>query len=140
MASYNKYHQFVEDLIEGVHDFDAHTFKIALSNTAPNASTHAVRADITELTTGAGYTQDGHTTNISSTNDSSGTVAPAASDVVITAASGSIGPFRYAIFYNTTPSSPADPLISWWDYGSSITLNDTESFTVDFGASVFSLA
>ena len=59
---------------------------------------------------------------------------------MITAAVGTIGPFRYAVLYNTTPTSPADPLIAVWDYGSSITLNDTETFTVDFGASLLTLA
>jgi hypothetical protein len=37
---------------------------------------------------------------------------------------------------NSTASKP----IGWWDYGSSITLNDTETFTVDFGASILTLA
>jgi hypothetical protein len=36
------------------------------------------------------------------------------------------------VLYNDTPTSPADPLVGWWDYGSSITLLDTETFTVDF--------
>ena len=49
-----------------------------------------------------------------------------------TAAGGSIGPFRYAVLYNDSPTSPADPLIGWWDYGSSITLATGETFTVDF--------
>ena len=57
------------------------------------------------------------------------------SDVVFTAAGGSIGPFRYAVVYNDTPTSPADPLIAWFDYGSSITLLTGETFTADFDAS-----
>jgi hypothetical protein len=61
-------------------------------------------------------------------------------DVVFTASGGSFGPFRYAVVYNDTPTSPADPLVCWWDYGSSISCNDGEKFTVDFGASVFTIA
>jgi hypothetical protein len=132
MVAYNKYQNFVEDLIEGVHDFDAHTFKIMLSNTAPNASTHTVRADSSELGAGSGYTSGGNTTTIT-TSEASGTGKVVGADPATwTAASGTIGPFRYAILYNDTPTSPADPLIGWWDYGSSITLADTETFTVDF--------
>ena len=69
-----------------------------------------------------------------------GTVTVTAADKIITASGGTIGPFRYAIMYNDTPAAPADPLIAWWDYGSSITLADGESFTLDFGASLFTLA
>jgi hypothetical protein len=131
LATYNKYQNFVEDLIEGVHDFDAHTIKVMLSNTAPNAATHTVRADSSELSGGGGYTSGGTATTIT-TSEASGTAKVVGTDVVFTAAAGTIGPFRYAILYNDTPSSPADPLIGWWDYGSSITLADTETFTVDF--------
>jgi hypothetical protein len=69
---------------------------------------------------------------VSSSAQTTGTYKLVLADVVFTAAGGSIGPFRYAVLYNDTPTSPADPLIGWWDYGSSITLADTETFTVDF--------
>ena len=141
MATYNKYQNFVEDLIEGVHDWDAHVFKVMLSNTAPNAATHAVRADVTELGAGNGYTSGGTATTIT-TSETTGTAKVVGTDVVFTASGGSIGPFRYAILYNDTPTSPADPLVGWWDYGSAVTLADTETFTVDFdpSAGIFTLA
>lgn len=144
MAAFNKYQQFVDDLGAKVHDLigtagsTADVLKVMLSNTAPNAATHAVRADVTELSTANGYTSGGSSTaNVGS--ESGGVLTVVGTDVVFTAAGGSIGPFRYAILYNDTPTSPADPLIGWWDYGSSITLLDTETFTVDFGASLFTI-
>lgn len=132
MASYNKFLQFTKDLVDGVHDFDAHTFKVALTNTAP-VNTNTVLANITQISNGNGYTTGGTATSMS-TSTSSGTAKVTGTDVVFTASGGSVGPFRYAVLYNDTPSSPADPLMAWWDYGSSVTLADTETFTVDFDA------
>ena len=141
MASYNKYNIFVEDLANGVHDIfgTTHTFKILLSNTAPNAATHAVEADATEISAGNGYVAGGVDIDNDATR-TTGTVTVTAADKTITGSGGTIGPFRYAIMYNDTPAAPADPLIAWWDYGSSITLADGESFTLDFAASLFTLA
>lgn len=133
MASYNKFLQFTKDLVDGVHDFDAHTFKVALTNSAP-VNTNTVLANITQISNGNGYTTGGSTTSIS-TSTSSGTAKVTGTDVVFTASGGSVGPFRYAVLYNDSPTSPADPLMAWWDYGSSVTLADTETFTVDFDAS-----
>lgn len=45
-----------------------------------------------------------------------------------------------AVLYNDTPSSPADPLIGYWDYGSSITLQIGETFTTDFGSSILTVS
>jgi hypothetical protein len=103
-----------------------------LTNTAP-VSTNSVRADLTEISAGNGYTAGGTATTIT-TSRTTGTFKAVGTDVVFTASGGTIGPFRYAELYNDTPTSPADPLIAWWDYGSSITLQIGETFTVDFDA------
>lgn len=134
MAAFNKFHAFVEHLAEKVHNLGADTLKLALSNTAP-ANTNTVFADITEISAGNGYTAGGTAVTISSSAQSSGTYKLVLADVVFTASGGTIGPFRYPVLYNDTPTSPADPVIAWWDYGSSVTLADGETFTVDFDAS-----
>jgi hypothetical protein len=141
MAVYNKFQDFVEQLLLGKHDFSAagHVFKVYLSNAAPSASADAVKADLAEISAGNGYTAGG--TDVQNTlSETTGTATVAGTDVVFTAAGGSIGPFQYVVLYNDTQTSPADPLVSWWDYGSALTLLDTETFTVDFGASIFTLA
>ncbi len=132
MATYTKFNAFTENLINGVIDFDGHTFKVMLTNTAPVA-TNSVKADLTEISAGNGYTAGGTATTISVTR-SSGTTKVVGTDVVFTASGGTIGPFRYASLYDDTPTSPADPLVAFWDYGSSVTLNSGETFTVDFDA------
>ena len=134
MASFVKYQQFVEDLGNKVHDLVVtnDTLKIALTNTAPNVATHAVLADITEISAGNGYTAGGAAATVTSGAQASGVFRLILADPATWTATGSVGPFRYAVLYNDTPSSPADPLIGWWDYGSSITLSSGETFAVDF--------
>ena len=131
MATFSKFNCFTEDLAEKVHNLGADTLKVLLTNTAPTAS-NTVKANLTEISAGNGYTAGGTAASITSSAQSSGTYKLVLADVVFTAAGGSIGPFRYAILYNDTPTSPADPLIGWYDYGSSITLADGETLTVDF--------
>jgi hypothetical protein len=138
MATFNKFQQFAEDLGSGVHNFLAagHTLKVYLSNATPSASLDAVKADLAEITN-----QNGYTAPVDIQNDLSetgGTATVTAVDVVITA-SGAVGPFQYAVIYNDTPSSPADPLIGWYDYGSAVTLANGETFTVNFGASLLTI-
>jgi len=141
MAAYVKYQQFPEDLGNKVHDLvgTQDTLKVMLSNTAPNVATHAVRSDASEISAGNGYTSGGVDID-NDGSESGGTLTVTAVDKTITASGGSIGPFRYAILYNDTPTTPADPLIAYWDYGSSITLADAETLTLDFGASLLTLA
>ena len=138
MASFNKFNQFIEDLAHGVHDLKtgtSHVLKVLLTNTAP-VSTNAVKADLTEISSGNGYSAGGNSVGTITGAQTSGTFKlTGATDPVFTASGGSIGPFRYAVLYNDTPTSPADPLIGFWDYGSSVTLNNGETFTVDLDQS-----
>lgn len=138
MASFNKFNVFVENLAEKVHDLGADTLKIMLTNTAP-AATNAIKADITEISAGNGYVAGGTQSTIASSSQTSGTYKLVLNDVVFTASGGTIGPFRYAILYNDTPTSPAKPLIGYYDYGSSITLQAGETFTVDYNATTGAL-
>lgn len=141
MASFQKFQDFVEQLAKGVHQLHAagHTLKVYLSNTAPDAAADAVKADLAEISAGNGYAAGGADIQ-NDASETGGTLTVTAVDVVFTASGGSIGPFRYAVIYNDTPTSPADPLVAWYDYGSSITIGDGETFTVDFGASLLTLA
>jgi hypothetical protein len=131
MASFNKFQQFVEDLAKKVHDLSADTLKVCLCATAPVA-TNAVYADLTPITAEHGYSAGGTQATIVSCEQTSGTVKLILNDVIFTASGGTIGPLRYAVLYNDTPSSPADPLIGYWDRGSEVTLQDGESLTADF--------
>lgn len=132
MAAYNKFNQFVEDLSKKVHNVATDLLKIMLVNSPAPVATNTVKANLTEIAAGNGYAAGGTAITITTSTQTSGTFTLAGNQVVFTAAAGAIGPFRYPVFYNDTPISPADPLIAWWDYGSSITLNDGETFTVKF--------
>lgn len=129
MAAYNKFNAFVADIANKVHNLGSDTLKIMLTNTAP-VSTNAVKTDITEISAGNGYTAGGMTVSVSSSTQSSGLykLVPNTGSQPVVNATGAVGPFRYAVIYNSTAAS--GNLIGWWDYGSSISLANGDSFTV----------
>ena len=136
MATFNKFEDFVRALCEGEHNLDGtDTLECYLTNTTPSASADSVKTDLAEISTGNGYTGAEDTTNTGS--ESSGTYTVSGTDIVITA-TGSVGPFRYVVLFNEDHAT--DGLIGWWDYGSSITLSSGETFTIDFGANIFTVA
>ena len=108
MAAYNKFQQFVEDLGNGVHNLTSHTLKLALSNTAPTNTdqTFAPASSHPPPASANGYTSGGESLTNTAFSQTGGTATPAADKVVYTVASGQLGPFRYAILYNDTPTSP----------------------------------
>jgi len=134
MASFVKFNPFVEALAEKVHNLGSDQLTIALTNTAPSAA-NSVLTDITQIS----YTNcSSRNITTSSSSQTSGTYSLVTADLTLTASGGTVGPFRYVVMYNDTSAS--DNLIGYYDYGSSITLNDTETFTIDFGATTLTLA
>lgn len=132
MASFNKFNSFVEALAEKTHNLGSDTLKVMLTLAAPVAS-NTVKANLTEISAGNGYTAGGTATTISSSTQTAGTYKLVCTDVVFTASSGAMADFRYAVLYNDTATN--DELIGWWDYGSTVSLASGETFTVDFDAS-----
>lgn len=127
MASFNKFNSFVEALGKKVHNLNSDTLKIALTNSAPSASNTQL-SDITQIANGNGYTTGGTAVGSNAYSQTGGTAKLTGNDVTFTA-SGSMGPFRYAVIYNDSATN--DELIGWWDYGSSVTLATGETFTID---------
>ena len=135
MASFVKFQPFVENLAEKVFNLGSDTLKLVLTNTAP-VNTQSVLDLVTNHPPPAatnGYTAGGNTITISTSAQASGTYKLVLADSVFTASGGNLGPFRYPILYDDTAAS--DQLIAYWDYGSSITLADGETFTFDCDAS-----
>jgi hypothetical protein len=139
MVAFQKFNSFQSELLKGSHRLAAagDVIKAMLTNTAPIAA-NAVKADITEITAAFGYPAGG--TDIQNDVTLAGGVGQLTGvDVTWTAAGGSFGPFRYVVMYNDTQTVPAKPLIGFYDYGSAISVNDTESFTLDYGATVLTI-
>jgi hypothetical protein len=136
MATFVKFHDFAEQLGRGVHQLHAagHTVMVYLSNVQPSASTHTVKANIAGATEQNGYAAADIQNDLTETG---GTATMSGVNVVWTATGAGFGPFRYAVLYNDTPTTPlADPLIGYWDYGSSISVLAGETFTVNFPGNV----
>jgi len=128
MATFTKFDPLVEALAEGVHNWQTNTLAIALTASAPSAA-NGVLGDITQIS----YTniQDGTTTgrNVSGVTSSqtSGVYTLDAADLVLTA-TGTVPAFRYLVLYNDTAAS--DPLIGYYDYGTTVNLLNGETFTI----------
>ena len=132
MATYVKYYDFADQLVRGVHDFDAHTFKIALSNTAGDiALTKTMLSEITQISATNGYTTGGTATSLTM-SEATGTMTVQGTQVVFTANTGTMATFQYYILYNDSATSPSKALIAGWDHGSTVSLADGESFTIKF--------
>jgi hypothetical protein len=137
MATYQKFNQFVEDLSHKVHDMSSDAFTVALTAAASApVATNSVLADLTEIS----YTN--LSTRVLATPTTSaqttGTFTQLWPDLVLTA-SGAVATFRYVVIYNDTPTSPANPLIAFYDFGSDLTLASGETLTIDFTTSSFTI-
>lgn len=136
MATYNKFNQTVEDWLEGVYTSSTDQFTVALcTNANAPVATNSVLADLTEIA----YTNlSSQNITTSSSGQTSGTFTQLFTDLVLTA-SGAVATFRHVVVYNNTPTSPANPLLCWYDYGSNLTLASGETLTLDWTTSSFTV-
>ena len=127
MATFTKFNSFVEAVCEGKHNLASDQLVVALcaAASAPVA-TNTVLADLTTIA----YTNLS-TRNITtaSSGHTAGTYTLKLTDLVLTA-SGTVETFRYVVIYDDTASS--DELIAFYDHGSNVTLNNGDTFTIDF--------
>lgn len=128
MPNMTKFYQFVEDLAKKKHDLSNDTLKMMLSNVAP-AQANTVKADITEIAAGNGYAAGGYTLAGVGAEQVAGVLSLTANDFDVTASGGAMAAWRYAVLYNDTAVN--DPLIGFWDRGSSVVLGDGEAETLD---------
>lgn len=138
MAVFNKFNKFVEDIGKGVHVLGTHQLKIALTNTLPTAA-NSVFADLVSplpTTNLSGATPFNVTTT--SFSQTAGTASLVLVDVTLTGTALNAAA-RYVVLYNDTPTSPAKPLIGWYDYGASFQIANTETFLTDFAATTLTL-
>ena len=129
-VTFSIFNSFKEAISEKVHNLSSDTLKYMLTNTAP-VLTNSVKADITEISAGFGYTAGGAAVTVSSSSQSGGTYSLVVNAASFTASGGDIGPFRYIVLYNDTATN--DELIGYLDYGTSYTLPDTQVFTIGAG-------
>lgn len=132
MATFHKFDCFVGDVMHALHDMKTGTssvYKVYLTNTAPVAS-NTVYNTPADLSTSNGYTAGGASIGTITGTDTSGTFSfSGGTNPSWTASGGSIGPFEYAVLYDSTTATKA--LIGWWDYGTGVTLTTGNTFTVD---------
>jgi hypothetical protein len=130
MATFSKINSFVEKLAEKSFNLGSDQLKIALTNTA-HTSTWSQLSDLTQINYDNldGATPLNLTTTSSAQTD--GTYKLVLADLTLTA-TDTVGPFRYVYIYSDTATN--DELIAYYDYGSSITLNNGDTFVIDFSA------
>jgi hypothetical protein len=129
MAAYQKFNAFVEKLGRGAYNLNTVTIKGYLTNATPAGTDTNKGTAPAEITAGNGYTAGGVTVSLPGYSQTAGVgkLSAVASDPVITASGGTIGPFRYLVLNE----SVSGDLIAFFDYGSALTLNSGESLTID---------
>jgi hypothetical protein len=115
------YTSFFRDLLKGDIDMDTATVKAMLTtNSYTENKDHDRRDDVTNEITATGYTAGGVTitpvvSTVDTTNDRVTLTLPAATW------SGFTGTARRLIYYVSTGTASADPLIACVDFGSDVT-------------------
>jgi hypothetical protein len=147
MATYNKFNSAVQDLLHGItlaSDTLAGLLIVPGAPTPPVAGDNVIdtsttpctlkaTSNILEIAAGNGYTKGGINLTVTTNSQSAGTYTLAANQLVWTCVTAAMASFRYIVLYDVTAGAAASrPVIAWWDYGATVTLNVGETFTVKF--------
>ena len=138
MATWTEPDVLSEDIANKIHDFNSESFYLALSNAAPVLGTTFLLSNVTQISTGNGYTTlvDGGSgakaTTLSFTR--SGQTTTVSGTQAVWTATGAVGPFQYVIWVNDTPTTPLNPVIGWINHGTPITMANTDTYTIPAGA------
>jgi len=116
-------------------DFDTDTIKVMLctSTYVPSATSHAVKASVTNEVTGGGYTAGGVTLTSPTVVDSGGTITFDAADVTWLANATGFTNARYAVIYKDTGTATTSTLIAYIDFGADKT-NVGGDFSIVFNS------
>jgi hypothetical protein len=138
MATFTRPDVFSLNLSNKVYDLDSDTFRWTLSNTAPVLASTNLLSNITQISTGNGYTQmtdgaGGLVATMSALSSSGQTTTMAQSANVVLTATGAVGPFQYLILVDDTPTSPLNPVVGWLNHGSAVTMANTDTYTIPSG-------
>lgn len=136
MPAFTPVHELKKYLGEGTVQFNgAHVFKLFLTNSAPTAAGTLIKGDLTPISATGGYVEKTLTLTWTETGAGTGTWRLANNaDVVWSASGGNFDAFQYVVLYDDTPTSPADPILGYWDNGSAINLTSGNNFTLDLDA------
>ena len=119
---------FKQELMEGVHDFTTHTFKIALYTSSATLGATTTAYSATNEVSGTGYTAGGNTLTVTGgAVSTSGTTAYI--DFADTTWSTATITARGAVIYNSTAAG--NPAVAVLDFGADKT-STAGDFTVSF--------
>ena len=136
--TYVKY-QIGTEVLQEAANAQTDSWRLILSNTAPNVATNTTAASATELGTSGGYTAGGVTCTVTTATQTGGVyklVLAAPTSPTWTASGGGFT-FQYVILYNLTNTQ----CIGYWDRGSATVLaaGDTYTPTLDAGNGVYTV-
>lgn len=120
-----------------VANVETDTFKLLLTNTAVNAATNTVKADLTPISGAGGYAEKTPTVTWAETGAGTGVWRFSLdADQTWTASGAAFDQFQYVVLYDDTTTAPVDALVGYWDYGSALNLADGDSLTLDLDANL----
>ena len=129
-VAFNKFQPFVENIAEGVFNFSSDatsTITVALTNAAnPPVTANGVLTDLTTINPANLSTQ---VCAISGSAQTGGVYKLSITDLVLTA-SGTVPAFQYVALFDDDAAS--DQLIGFYNYGSEVNLETSETFTINF--------